>query len=124
MAALARTLTCFGGLELCTLLSQALGEEADVTVILATNNFRSVQEVLATRYLESGLVSALVNSALVGVRKPDPSIYRQALDELGAEGAQCFFIDDRPENIEAARDAGYSDCTPGRFLLPGRRVRE
>ncbi len=42
----------------------------------------------------------------MGVRKPAPSIYQQALETLEAEGRQCFFIDDRPENIEAAQAAG------------------
>ncbi len=42
----------------------------------------------------------------IGTRKPDPLIYRYALEELGAKGEQCFFVDDRPENIDAAREAG------------------
>jgi HAD superfamily hydrolase (TIGR01509 family) len=42
----------------------------------------------------------------MGCRKPEPAIYFQTLEKLGAEGRQCLFIDDRPENIEAARAAG------------------
>ncbi len=42
----------------------------------------------------------------IGVRKPHPDIFRHALDQLGAEGGQCFFIDDIPENIEVARAVG------------------
>ena len=42
----------------------------------------------------------------IGVRKPDPGIYRHALGRLGAEPGQCFFIDDLPENVEAARALG------------------
>ena len=42
----------------------------------------------------------------IGVRKPHPDIFRHALDQLGAEGGQCFFIDDLPENIEVARSVG------------------
>lgn len=44
----------------------------------------------------------------IGARKPQPEIYRHALDQLGADGAQCFFIDDLLENIDAARDAGIN----------------
>jgi len=51
-------------------------------------------------------VQGLFLSYKMGVRKPDPTIYRQTLDHLDAEGEQCFFIDDRPENIEAARAEG------------------
>jgi putative hydrolase of the HAD superfamily len=42
----------------------------------------------------------------MGARKPDPEIYFQTLEKLSVEGKQCLFIDDRPENIEAARAAG------------------
>lgn len=51
-------------------------------------------------------VSGLFMSYEMGVRKPDSSIYRETLDRLSAQGHQCFFIDDRPENVEAAREAG------------------
>lgn len=50
--------------------------------------------------------AGLFMSYQMGVRKPDPAIYRQVLDQLDAEGSQCFFIDDRPENVEAARTEG------------------
>lgn len=42
----------------------------------------------------------------IGIRKPNSDIYRHALERLEATGDQCFFIDDRPENIEAARAVG------------------
>lgn len=42
----------------------------------------------------------------LGCSKPDPEIYRQVLDRLGARGEQCFFIDDMAENVEAARAEG------------------
>jgi 2-haloacid dehalogenase len=38
----------------------------------------------------------------IGARKPEPTIYRHTLEKLGASGEECFFIDDRPENVEAA----------------------
>ena len=44
----------------------------------------------------------------IGVRKPHPDIYRHALNELGVEGNQCFFVDDLPDNIEAARSLGMN----------------
>ena len=44
----------------------------------------------------------------IGVRKPNAGIYRHALDQLGADPAQCFFIDDLPENVQAARVEGIN----------------
>jgi len=50
--------------------------------------------------------TGLFLSYQMGCRKPDEAIYLQMLEQLGAEGKQCLFIDDRPENIETARAAG------------------
>lgn len=38
--------------------------------------------------------------------KPDPAIYRHAVDGLGIHPAEALFLDDRPENVEGARAAG------------------
>ncbi|MGE4487978.1 MAG: HAD family hydrolase [Kiritimatiellales bacterium] len=53
-----------------------------------------------------GGATGLFLSYQMGCRKPDPAIYFQTLEKLGVEGRQCLFIDDRPENIDAARAAG------------------
>ena len=52
--------------------------------------------------------TGLFMSYKMGVRKPDPAIYRMALEELGAVGEQCFFIDDLATNVQAARDLGIN----------------
>jgi HAD superfamily hydrolase (TIGR01509 family) len=38
--------------------------------------------------------------------KPDPRIYQILLKELDVEANQCFFIDDKLENVEAAKEMG------------------
>jgi putative hydrolase of the HAD superfamily len=42
----------------------------------------------------------------VGLMKPDPQIYREALKKAGAEARECVFIDDINENVEAAIKLG------------------
>jgi putative hydrolase of the HAD superfamily len=42
----------------------------------------------------------------IGARKPDAKIYHHLLENLGVKGSQCLFLDDRAENVEAARAAG------------------
>lgn len=42
----------------------------------------------------------------LGCLKPEPSIYRLAIDRSGVLPQEIFFADDRPENVEAARAAG------------------
>lgn len=52
------------------------------------------------------LFAEVVCSAEVGLAKPDPAIYRLAVETFGVEPAACLFVDDRPENVEAAREVG------------------
>ena len=47
-----------------------------------------------------------VNSALQGVRKPDPKIYLITCTKLKVEPAECLFMDDTLENIETAIKLG------------------
>lgn len=47
-----------------------------------------------------------VISAEVGLRKPDPAIYRLALDELGVAAEACAFVDDLERNVDVARSLG------------------
>ena len=42
----------------------------------------------------------------VGTMKPSPEIYRVAVEAAGCEAAECFFVDDLVENVEAARALG------------------
>lgn len=47
-----------------------------------------------------------VISGDVGVRKPDPGIYLEVLQQLGVSAAELLFVDDRLANVEAARRLG------------------
>ena len=41
------------------------------------------------------------SSCYVGLRKPEPAMYRRALDILGCPPERVLFIDDREENVAA-----------------------
>lgn len=42
-----------------------------------------------------------------GVVKPDPAIYAITRGRIGLDPAEVIFLDDRPENVNAARAAGF-----------------
>ncbi|SRR5579884_758991 len=42
----------------------------------------------------------------LGVIKPHPRIYKDAIEGLGVPAALTLFLDDRPENVEGGRAAG------------------
>lgn len=44
----------------------------------------------------------------LGIAKPDAAIYRHAVDGLGVPANQILFVDDREENIAAARESGMT----------------
>jgi putative hydrolase of the HAD superfamily len=52
------------------------------------------------------LFDECVVSYEVGVMKPDPGIYQEALRRSGLPAEACVFIDDRPGNVEGARRVG------------------
>jgi putative hydrolase of the HAD superfamily len=45
-------------------------------------------------------------SCYLALRKPDIRIYRTAIDLTQREPDECVFVDDRPLNVEGARQAG------------------
>jgi putative hydrolase of the HAD superfamily len=49
---------------------------------------------------------ALVESRAVGMRKPDPRIYRLICERLGVEPSQAAFLDDIGANLKSARALG------------------
>ena len=50
----------------------------------------------------------LVFSFEVGAMKPAAEIYQAAIELAGCEAGECFFVDDLPENVEAARALGLA----------------
>ena len=77
-------------------------------MVLLTNNVREWE--LRWRALApiDDIFELVVDSAFVGVRKPDPEIYELTLTALGVPAAECLFIDDIEVNCDAARAAGMS----------------
>ncbi len=54
------------------------------------------------------LFEIVVNSARVGIAKPDTRIYHHAADQMGVEYSACVHIDDLQPNIDGAIEAGFS----------------
>lgn len=58
------------------------------------------------KFPEVLIFDAYVLSFEVGVMKPHPRIYQEALERAEAEAPACVFIDDMEENIRGAVDLG------------------
>ncbi len=54
------------------------------------------------------LFDGVVISGEVGLRKPDPEIYRMGAEAIGLDPADCVFVDDLPGNLKPARAIGMA----------------
>jgi putative hydrolase of the HAD superfamily len=70
------------------------------------NEAREPNDYRFARFGLRNYVDVTLSSCYVGLRKPEPAIYRRALDILGRPPERILFIDDRQENVAAAAAAG------------------
>lgn len=73
---------------------------------LLSNAWDNLREVLSKHWRIDDAFDEMVISSEVGIAKPDPRIYQLMLDKLRLSPDQTVFIDDFPENIEAAQTLG------------------
>jgi putative hydrolase of the HAD superfamily len=80
----------------------------DVHAALLTNNVREWEPLWRGKLPEvEELFDVIVDSAFVGLRKPDPEIYTLTLERLGGvEPERCVFVDDVELNCDTARELG------------------
>ena len=81
-----------------------------VRAALLTNNVREWEPLWRSKLPEvDELFEVIVDSAFVGLRKPDPAIYALTLERLGGVPPErCVFVDDLDVNCEAARTLGMA----------------
>ena len=61
---------------------------------------------IKTKFREILIFDAYALSFDLGIMKPEPDIYRKALRLAGSRAENAVYIDDLPENIEAAENVG------------------
>ena len=54
----------------------------------------------------AALFDLVVLGRSLGVRKPDPEVFRRTAERLGLTASECVVVDDQPANIRGARAAG------------------
>jgi putative hydrolase of the HAD superfamily len=84
----------------------ALRRDRGLRFALLTNNVREWESAWRAKLPIDDLFELVVDSAFVGMRKPEPEIYALTLERLGLPAAACVFVDDLEPNVVAAREAG------------------
>lgn len=54
------------------------------------------------------LFDHVIESAKIGLRKPDPKIYRMMVEALGVDPTRCIYLDDLGVNLKPAREIGMT----------------
>jgi epoxide hydrolase-like predicted phosphatase len=81
---------------------------------LVTNNVREGSDKWRAMIPVDELFDAVVDSSAVGMRKPNPAIYRHTLELLGSVApGRAVFLDDVDSNLVGARAAGLHTILVG-----------
>jgi putative hydrolase of the HAD superfamily len=83
---------------------RSLGRRVRVGMI--TNAWPDIRRYLVDVFRIADAFDPLIVSAEVGIAKPDPRIYRLALERLGVSPAEAAFVDDFEDNVAGARWVG------------------
>jgi putative hydrolase of the HAD superfamily len=85
--------------------------ERGLRMALLTNNVREWEPLWRAKLPDiDEIFEVVVDSAFVGMRKPEPGIYELTLERLGdgLRAEECAFLDDIEVNCDAARELGMT----------------
>jgi putative hydrolase of the HAD superfamily len=83
--------------------------ERGFRMAILTNNVREWEEQWRAKLPIDEIFELVVDSAWVGMRKPEREIYELTLERLGAVAPEeCLFVDDNELNVTAARELGMT----------------
>ncbi|MCS7315239.1 MAG: HAD family phosphatase [Bryobacterales bacterium] len=85
-------------------LIESLAQRYRLLIVSNTNAIH--YSIVEQRYAVLRHFHDRVLSYEVGALKPDQRIYREALRRAGCDARECFYTDDIPEYVEAARRLG------------------
>ncbi len=87
---------------------------AGARTAIVTNNIKEYGDAWRRQLPVDELFDCIVDSSHEGIRKPDPAIYRLALERVGvADPARAVFLDDFEANVVAARALGMHGIVVG-----------
>jgi HAD superfamily hydrolase (TIGR01509 family) len=86
-------------------------QESGTRVALVTSTSRSDIEALGRAigdHVDLAALDLVVDVSQVGGAKPDPAVYRYALEQLGEEPGACVAVEDDIGGVQAANAAGIA----------------
>jgi putative hydrolase of the HAD superfamily len=86
---------------------RSLRDQRGLRLGILTNNVREWEPLWRAKLPIDEIFDDVVDSAFVGMRKPEPEIYALAIERLGVKAGECAFVDDNELNVDAARQLGF-----------------
>jgi len=80
-------------------------KQAGWVLVLVTNNVQPLAQRAESAWLFE-LFDDVVESCVVGLRKPEPKFYELALERAGVDAAEVVMLDDLGINLKPARQLG------------------
>lgn len=77
-------------------------------IISINNEPKELNDYRIKKFKLHRCFDAFISSCEVGIRKPDPRIFKLAMGVALAAPEQCFYFDDRPMLVEAASRLGIN----------------
>jgi len=77
-----------------------------IKIVSINNEGRELNEYRVKKFQLHKCFDAFISSCEVGMRKPDPGIFRLAMGVVQATPAECIYFDDRVYLVDAAKRLG------------------
>lgn len=91
-----------------SLLNWIKKRKKDCKIHLLTNNTAALNRLLKEKFKIDDLFDSVFNSAEIGLAKPDSKFFKYLLKTIKADSKECLFVDDKIENINTARELGFT----------------
>lgn len=101
-------LSSMGGSPVAEMLSQITRLAGRFKLGMITNNIHPIEWSSSAIAAIIPHFDTIIESSVVGLRKPDPAIYELACRRLGVSAQRCIFLDDLGINLKPARALGMT----------------
>lgn len=97
-------------------------KQTNLSVFALSNESKELNNYRKTNFELHKIFDGFFSSCYLGYRKPDPRIFKTALQITGVTASECIYFDDRPMLISAARKLGINAVLHEEFKTTKRII--
>lgn len=91
-------------------------------IIAVSNESRELNDYRIIKFKLNEIFDFFVSSCYVHLRKPDPAIFRLAIDGAQVPLEKIVYIDDRQETVNVAKDMGFNSIHHTDYLSTSKAL--